>query len=104
MTTKTLSKLQKELIKVAKSQRMNESEIQEMLKTMSINTSIKAKASNEPLKPVTVIQGNYEGKATISLLRGESSFINRPFTFGKAKAQMIVESFESIKAFAESKE
>lgn len=55
--------------------------------------------------PTKVKVGEYKGKATISLLKGDESFINKPFTFGKAKAQMIVENFEAIKKFAvEAKE
>jgi len=53
--------------------------------------------------PCTAVIGDYKGKPTITLSRGEQSFINKPFTFGQAKAQMIVEQFEAIKKFAEIK-
>jgi len=53
--------------------------------------------------PTTVTMTDYKGKPTMSLCKGESSFVNKPFTFGKAKAQMIVEQYAAIKSFAESK-
>lgn len=53
--------------------------------------------------PTTVSYDSYKGNDLIQLLKGESSFINKPFSFGKAKAQMIVEQYAAIKKFAESK-
>lgn len=53
--------------------------------------------------PCTVGYDTYKGNELIQLQRGEASFINKPFSFGKAKAQMIVEQYEAIKKFAESK-
>lgn len=98
------TKIQREIMKLAKKQGMSESEIQDLLKQMPINTSVKAKATIDPNTPVKATVGDYEGKPTITLQRGESSFVNRPFTFGKAKAQMIVAQYEAIKRFADSKE
>ena len=99
-----MSKIQRELMKLMKGQGMNEAEIQAVLKTMPIKESVKAKAPNDPNSPVTATVGSYEGKPTITLQKGESSFINRPFTFGKAKAAMIVARYAEIQAFANSKE
>lgn len=69
------------------------------VKVTKIPTGISGKSD----VPCTVSVGDYKGKATITLTRGEISFINKPFTFGKGKAQMIVEQYEAIKKFAESK-
>ena len=49
----------------------------------------------------SVTIGDYKGKATLSMIKGTSSFINKPFTFGKEKAKMIVEQFDAIKKFSE---
>ena len=101
MTTKTirLTKQQKELVRLAKGQGMNETEIIALLASVKpVATPIKAEM------PCKAVLGEWEGNKTISLLRGESSFVNRPFTFGKAKAKMIVEQYEAIKAFANSEE
>jgi len=100
---KKLTKIQTELTKIAKSQGMTQDQIDLMLASMPIDTTIKAKAPNDPNAPVTVTIGDYEGKPTISLQKGVNSFVNRPFTFGKAKAQMIVSQYEAIKKFAEAK-
>jgi len=43
--------------------------------------------------------GEYNGKKLIRLKRSEDDRF--PFTFGKAKARLIVENFEAIKKFAE---
>lgn len=67
-----------------------------------IATHIPAGISGRADVPVTVTQGEYKGKKTLSMLRGSESFVNKPFTFGKAKAQMIVEQFEAIKSFAQA--
>lgn len=43
--------------------------------------------------------GEYKGNKLIILKRSEDD--KYPFSFGKAKAKMIVENFEAIKKFAE---
>lgn len=43
--------------------------------------------------------GEFKGNKVISLKRDESDRF--PFTFGKAKAKLIVENFEAIKKFVE---
>ena len=43
--------------------------------------------------------GEYKGNKLIYLKRDEND--ERPFCFGKRKAQLIVENFEEIKKFAE---
>lgn len=95
-----MSKITKELTRIAKSQGMNDAQIQQLLASMPITTPIKAKAVIDSTSPIKVTVSSYEGKPTISLQRGESSFVNRPFTFGKAKAKMIVDQYEAIKRFA----
>ena len=98
-TSLKLTKQQKELMKLAKAQGMPEAEILALIKNVKpVASEIKAEM------PCVAKIGEYEGKPTISLLRGESSFVNRPFTFGKAKARMIVEQYDAIKAFATSAE
>jgi len=42
-------------------------------------------------------KGEYQGKPVISLMRREDDKF--PFTFGAAKAKMILENLEEIKAF-----
>ena len=91
----TLNKSQKALIKLAKESGASEAMIKDMIAKI-IPSGISGK-SDVPCK-VTVSE--YKGKATMTLQRGEASFINKPFTFGKAKAQMIVEQYEAIKAFS----
>ena len=91
----TLNKSQKALIKLAKESGASEAMIKDMIAKI-IPSGISGK-SDVPCK-VTVSE--YKGKPTMTLLRGESSYINKPFTFGKAKAQMIVEQYEAIKAFS----
>lgn len=95
-----MSKITKELTRIAKSQGMTDTQIQELLKQVPITSTIKAKASIDPNAVTKVSVGEYKGKPTISLLKGDSSFVNQPFTFGKAKAKLIVEQFEAIKQFA----
>lgn len=95
-----MSKITKELTRIAKSQGMSDAQIQELLKQVPITTPIKSKAPIDHSAPVKVTIGEYKGKATISLLKGDSSFVNQPFTFGKAKARLIVEQYEAIKQFA----
>ncbi|MCK4335925.1 MAG: hypothetical protein KAW40_04345 [Candidatus Aenigmarchaeota archaeon] len=46
-----------------------------------------------------VKHGEFKGFKTISLLRTEDD--KYPFTFGVAKAQMILENIEDIKKFVE---
>lgn len=48
---------------------------------------------------LTITVGEFKGKPTISILKGEASFINRPTTMGLAKCKLILESLEAIKAF-----
>lgn len=43
--------------------------------------------------------GEYKGNKTIILKRDEND--RYPFSFGKAKARLIVENLEAIKKFAE---
>jgi len=43
--------------------------------------------------------GEFKGNKVITIKRDESDRFG--FTFGKAKARMIVENFEEIKKFAE---
>lgn len=43
--------------------------------------------------------GEFKGNKVLTIRRDESD--RYPFTFGKAKARMIVENFEEIKKFAE---
>lgn len=45
----------------------------------------------------------FKGNPMLSIIRGEASFINKPFSFGVAKAKLIVEHYEAIKRLAESK-
>ncbi len=42
-------------------------------------------------------RGDYQGKPVISLMRKEDDKF--PFTFGLAKAKLILENIEEIKAF-----
>ena len=44
--------------------------------------------------------GEYKGNKLIKLKRDEDD--QYPFSFGKAKAKLIVQHFEEIKSFAES--
>lgn len=46
--------------------------------------------------------GEFKGNKMILLKKDGND--NYPFQFGKAKAKMIVEQFEAIKAFADDKE
>lgn len=46
-----------------------------------------------------VEQSEYKGNKIIILKRDEND--RYPFSFGKAKARLIVENFEAIKKFAE---
>lgn len=91
----TLNKNQKALIKLAKESGASEAMIKDMIAKI-----IPQGVSGKSDIPCKVTIADYKGKPTMSLLRGESSFVNKPFTFGKAKAQMIVEQYEAIKAFA----
>lgn len=50
----------------------------------------------EPIASAEV--GEYKGKATLSLKRSEDD--TYPFTFGKAKAQLIVKLYADIEKFA----
>ncbi|MGN6556200.1 MAG: hypothetical protein ACTHLW_21020 [Verrucomicrobiota bacterium] len=66
---------------------------------MSKHTKNSAKNTNST--PVCApVMGEYNGKPTITLKRTEDD--KYPFTFGAAKARLIVEHFEAIKAFASS--
>jgi hypothetical protein len=52
-----------------------------------------------PGDTMVVDYGEYNGKKLIVLKRdGDDRF---PFSFGKAKAKMIVENYDAIKKFAE---
>jgi hypothetical protein len=51
-----------------------------------------------------VSYGEYEGKATIALLEGEKSFVNRPFQFGLKKAKLILAKIDKIRDFVENYE
>ena len=46
--------------------------------------------------------GDFKGRKVIKIKKGEEDTF--PFTFGKAKAKLIVENFEAIKKFAEEEE
>jgi len=94
--TMKLTKNQEALIKLAKESGASEAMIKDMIAKV-IPKGISGKSDI----PTKVTISEYKGKATMSLQRGESSFINKPFTFGKAKAQMIVEQYEAIKAFSQ---
>ena len=48
---------------------------------------------------MTVEFGEFKGNKVLTIRRDESD--RYPFTFGKAKARMIVENFDEIKKFAE---
>ena len=65
--------------------------------TKKLPKGIKAQA---PKVKVTVT--DYQGKPVISLIEGEPSFINKPLTMGKRKAQWVVDNIEAIKAFVQS--
>ncbi|HIH21777.1 MAG: hypothetical protein J4478_04835 [Candidatus Diapherotrites archaeon] len=43
--------------------------------------------------------GEFKGNKVLTIKRDEND--RYPFTFGKAKARMIVENFDEIKKFAE---
>ena len=45
--------------------------------------------------------GSWKGSPTVSLAKDESMLARYPFTFGLAKAKLIVEHFEEIKKFVE---
>jgi hypothetical protein len=84
----------------ARLESMSKEELIEALgKNFKTLPTIKAKSD----LPTKVLIADYKGKPTLSLSKGEPSFVNKPFTFGKAKAQMIMEQYEAIKRFAESK-
>ena len=56
--------------------------------------------SEKPIMGDIMIEyGEYKGNKLIVLKRSEDD--KYPFSFGKAKAKMIVENFEDIKKFAE---
>ena len=46
--------------------------------------------------------GDFKGRKVIKIKKSEDDTF--PFTFGKAKARLIVENFEAIKKFAEEEE
>jgi len=48
---------------------------------------------------MSVEHGEFKGNKVITLKRDENE--RYPFTFGKAKAKLIVENFADIKKFAE---
>jgi hypothetical protein len=92
--------MKKKLVSNTKATKNNEAEILEA-EIKAMQTKLKGIKGASDVTQVTY--GEYEGTKTMSLLKGESSYVNRPFSFGKKKAQMIVEAYEQIKAFAESK-
>ena len=57
-----------------------------------------ASAAPKQQDAVTASVGEYQGRPTISLKRGSGM----PFTFGVAKARMVVEAYEQVKRFAEA--
>jgi len=59
-----------------------------------------ASAAPKQQDTVTASVGEYNGRPTLTLKRGTGL----PFTFGIAKARMILEALENVKRFAESQE
>jgi len=51
---------------------------------------------------MVVEQGEYKGNKMITLKRDDDD--KYPFSFGKAKAKLIVENFEEVKKFAEEED
>jgi hypothetical protein len=64
--------------------------------TMTSKTSSAAKPSSPKLCPP--IRGEYNGRPTITLRRSEDD--KYPFSFGAAKARLIIAHIEDIKKFA----
>ena len=59
-----------------------------------------ASAAPKQQDNVTASIGEYQGRPTLTLKRGSGL----PFTFGVAKARMIVEALAEVKRFAESQD
>lgn len=91
MTTKKISK--KELSKMIADAISSGAIKPEQLESMT-----KVKGASTP-QAVVVSFSQYEDNDMITLKRGDNG---RPFSFGKAKAAMILEALEQIKAFASS--
>ena len=51
---------------------------------------------------LTVTVGEYKGKPTISILKGQESFVNRPLTLGVTKARLVLEALDELKAFVKT--
>lgn len=49
-----------------------------------------------------VSYGEYRGKATMALLEGEQSWVNKPFSFGLKKASLILKNIDAIRDFVEN--
>lgn len=59
-----------------------------------------ASAAPKQQDNVTASVGEYNGRPTLTLKRGTGL----PFTFGIAKARMVIEAYEQVKRFAESQD
>lgn len=57
-----------------------------------------ASAAPKQQDAVTASVGEYQGRPTLTLKRGTGL----PFTFGVAKARLIIEAYEHVKRFAEA--
>ena len=91
MTTKKISK--KELSKMIADAISSVAIKPEQLEAMT-----QAKGASTP-QAVIVSFSKYEDNDMITLKRGDNG---RPFSFGKAKAAMILEALEQIRAFVSS--
>lgn len=91
MTTKKISK--KELSKM-----IAEAISSGAIKPDQLEAMTQVKGASTP-QAVVVSFSQYEEKDMITLKRGDNG---RPFSFGKAKASMILEALDQIKAFASS--
>ena len=91
MTTKKISK--KELSKM-----IADAISSGAIKPEQLEAVTQVKGASTP-QAVIVSYSKYEDNDMITLKRGDNG---RPFSFGKAKATMILEALEQIKAFASS--
>lgn len=48
---------------------------------------------------LSVTLTEYKGKPMLSIIKGQESFVNRPMNIGVAKAKLIIEALDEIKAF-----
>ena len=71
----------------------------ELIKLLGDKYTIAPKVDDSKL---TVTVGEYKGKPTISMLKGQESFVNRPLTLGVTKARLILEALDEIKAFVKA--